>query len=99
MCISCGVFFPSSSDVTSVLYTVSVNGEEPQGLFVEAPSPETLDTHLKNQTGTGLCNCTPSLSHSLTVAGNLTDKDKEALKEALKDALVAANPGKSLQVS
>ncbi|XP_064606597.1 uncharacterized protein LOC135471336 [Liolophura sinensis] len=81
------------SYVTAVLYTVSVNGEEPQGLFVEAPAPETIDSHLKNQTGAGLCNCTPSLSHNLTVAGNLSDKDKGALEEALKDAFVAANPG------
>ncbi|XP_052059829.1 uncharacterized protein LOC127700412 isoform X2 [Mytilus californianus] len=72
-------------------YTVAVEDEEPQSLFLNIPSNNRIKTPLK-QAGSEPCLCKPKLAGSLQLDGQTQNADKPKIAEAIKDAFVKENP-------
>ncbi|XP_063430252.1 uncharacterized protein LOC134712531 isoform X2 [Mytilus trossulus] len=81
----------NGKEVTPMEYTVAVEDEEPQPLFVNIPSNNDIKAPLK-QAGSEPCLCKPKLAGSLQLDGQTQDADKPKIVDAIKDAFVKENP-------
>ncbi|KAK6195844.1 hypothetical protein SNE40_001188 [Patella caerulea] len=73
-------------EITPVDYTLSLDGQEPDPIFLASPSPADLDS-----SGLNGCNCVPRKAGSLKLAGNVEDSSKNDVQKAVYEAVVKAN--------
>ncbi|XP_046566800.1 uncharacterized protein LOC124275345 isoform X4 [Haliotis rubra] len=72
-------------------YTVSIDGQDPEPLFVQPPSQDDLDRSLKAN-GIENCNCQPGKVGHVKLKGTTKEVEKKDVAEAVKDAIAKSNP-------
>ncbi|XP_071118342.1 uncharacterized protein [Haliotis cracherodii] len=75
-------------------YTVSIDGQAPDPLFVQPPSQEDIDRSLQ-ASGIDNCKCKPGKVGHVKLKGPTKDAEKNDVAEAVKDAIAKSNPGVS----
>ena len=79
--------------MTALDYTVTVEGADPNPMFVATPDESDLIRSLSQHAEVCGATCNPSLCQSFMLMGRIQSQDVDDIKRALVDAYVAANPG------
>ncbi|XP_041360050.1 uncharacterized protein LOC121376281 [Gigantopelta aegis] len=72
-------------------YTVAVDGQEANHLYITEPTDDEIKQRLQNA-GFKDCECEPSKTGTVKLKGQTRDDEKENLKQAIAEAVAAANP-------
>ena len=74
-------------------FTVSIEQEDPNPLFIDTPNNTDLDMGLQG-TGTTPCLCTPRLGSTVQLQGVITSSNRQNIVKAVKKAFVTENHAK-----
>ena len=86
-------FFTSRRLLTAVDYTVTIEGADPNPLFIATPDENELARSLSPQAELCVAACNPSLCQSFMLMGGILSEDVDDIRSALIEAYVVANPG------
>ena len=78
--------------MTPVAYTVLVDGQDPDELFVATPNDTTLNDELRNVSGHGTCGCVPRKCYNILLKGPTSEAEKSILVKSITEAYLEANP-------
>lgn len=81
-------------EITPTQFTVSVNGEEPNEIFVSPPDDKTLNNNLADSQ-TSTCGCTPRADGHVMLEGKTPNTEFTKIKQAVQEAVANQNSGGS----
>ena len=73
-------------------FTVALDGQEPNPVLVDDPTPGVLDSKL-GAAGTATCGCQPRAQGHLALRGKTPATQQAAIEDAILDAVLKENPG------
>ena len=75
--------------LSQIDYVVTVKGQDPDPLFVSAPSMEDLSTHLNSPR---LCDCVPRRCQDIYLYGKWDSDASSSIQQAVEKAFLLSNP-------